>query len=108
MRPPLLPAQTQTSGGVSGTYTGSAAAAGPFGDVQVAITVSNGKITNISVPVYPNNDGRSAQIAQYSIPTLKQEALQAQNANISAVSGASYTSGAFVQSLQSALSAAGL
>jgi len=49
----------------------------------------------------------SQSIDQRSIPVLEQEALQAQSANIQSVSGASYTSAGFAQSLQNALSKAG-
>jgi uncharacterized protein with FMN-binding domain len=51
---------------------------------------------------------RSQSIDQQSIPTLEQQALQAQSANIQGVSGASYTSAGFEQSLQGALSKLGL
>ena len=51
---------------------------------------------------------RSQSIDQQSIPTLEQEAMQAQSANIQGVSGASYTSAGFEQSLQAALRKLGL
>jgi len=80
-----------------------------FGILSVKVTVSNTKITKVSIAAI--NDGgnpRSISIDQYSIPILQQEALQAQSANIQSVSGASYTSAGFAQSLQSALSQLGL
>jgi uncharacterized protein with FMN-binding domain len=70
--------------------------------VQVTITVSNGKITNASDP-----DGGDS-IGQNAIYQLDQEVVQAQSANISAVSGATYTSGGYIQSLQQAIDSAGL
>jgi uncharacterized protein with FMN-binding domain len=54
----------------------------------------------------PNERQRSAEISQYAGPQLRQEALQAQSANINVVSGASYTSQGYAQSLQGALDAA--
>jgi len=76
-----------------------------FGVLSVKVTVANTKITKVSIAAI--NDGgnsRSISIDQYSIPLLEQEALQAQSGNIQSVSGASYTSAGFAQSLQSALS----
>jgi uncharacterized protein with FMN-binding domain len=71
--------------------------------VQVAITVAGGKITNVDVPQYPNGSGRDVEIANYSLPQLISETLSAQNANIDMVSGATYTSEGYLQSLQSAI-----
>jgi len=93
--------------GVSGTFTGAAANT-VYGPVQVQITVSNGKITNAVALVYPLGSFRDQQINQQAIPYLIQETLAAQSANIQGVGGASYTSQGWVDSLQSALSKAGL
>jgi uncharacterized protein with FMN-binding domain len=76
--------------------------------VQVAITVSNGKISDVAVPVYPNGNGRDQEINAYALPILRQETLSAQSANINTVSGATVTSDGYLQSLQSALDAAHL
>ncbi|NMO57263.1 FMN-binding protein [Actinoplanes sp. TBRC 11911] len=89
------------------TYTGSTANT-RWGDVQVAITVTNGKISDVQVPVYPNGNGRDEEINGYALPILTQETLSAQNANIDTVSGATVTSDGYLQSLQSALDAAHL
>jgi uncharacterized protein with FMN-binding domain len=89
------------------TYTGSVAGT-RWGDVQVTVTVTGGKITNVGVPVYPNGNGRDQEINAQALPALVQETLQAQNANIQTVSGATVTSDGYLQSLQSALDAAGL
>ncbi|HLX78889.1 MAG TPA: FMN-binding protein [Acidimicrobiales bacterium] len=73
------------------------------------VTVSGSRITNVSIASL--NDGgnyRSQSIDQQSIPMLEQQALQAQSANIQGVSGATYTSTGFDQSLQSALKKLGL
>jgi uncharacterized protein with FMN-binding domain len=103
------PGTTASSGGtkVTKTYTGSTAGT-RWGDVQVTITVSGGKITDVQVPVYPNGNGRDQEINAYALPTLTQETLQAQSADIQTVSGATVTSDGYLQSLQSALDAAGL
>jgi uncharacterized protein with FMN-binding domain len=88
-------------------YTGSTAST-RWGDVQVAITVANGKITDVQVPVYPSENGRDQEINAYALPILTQETLTAQNANIDTVSGATVTSNGYLQSLQAALDAAHL
>lgn len=93
--------------GASGTYSGSVAQT-RWGPVQVSITVSNGKITNVSVPVYPNGNGRDAEINSYALPILQQETVDAQSANIDTVSGATVTSDGYLQSLQAAIDAAHL
>lgn len=67
------------------------------------MTVSGSKITDVSVVRANVADPRSASIDQYAIPVLRSEALSAQGASIQGVSGASYTSQAYAQSLQSAL-----
>ena len=73
--------------------------------LQVQITVDEGKITEITTPIIPT--GRNAQYANYAVPILTQEALVAQSAVIQAVSGASYISSAWKQSLASAIAKAG-
>ena len=65
-------------------------------------------ITDVSVLQYPNGNGRDAEINSYALPTLVQETLDQQGANIDMVSGATVTSTGYVQSLQSALDQAGL
>jgi uncharacterized protein with FMN-binding domain len=74
-----------------------------FGAVQVRVTVTNGKITAASAIDYPTSNPRDAQINAYAIPTLNSEAVQAGTANIDMVSGATFTSEGYLQSLQSAL-----
>ncbi len=74
-----------------------------FGAVQVKVTVSSGKITNLVAVNYPHNDSRSYEISQYSIPVLQQEVMAAQGTHIDIVSGATYTSDAYAQSVQAAL-----
>jgi uncharacterized protein with FMN-binding domain len=95
------------SGGSSKTVDGSTAQT-IYGPIQVDITVKNGKITAVNVPVYPNGTFRDAQINQFALPQLIQETISANSANIDAVSGASYTSQGYISSLQSAVDQAGI
>jgi len=76
--------------------------------VQVAITVSNGKITQSQAVAYPQGNSRDQEINTYALPVLAQEVTQAQSAKIDAVSGATVTSDGYIQSLQSALDQAHL
>jgi uncharacterized protein with FMN-binding domain len=71
------------------------------------VTIANGRITDVAVLAYNDGDPRSAEISQAAIPTLKQEVLSRQTAAVDAVSGATYTSNAYLASLQSALDKAG-
>lgn len=91
-----------TSGYKDGAYTGDAADAF-YGNIQIQATISNGKITNIQFLQAPNDRGTSIEINSQADPMLAQEAIQAQSANVDVVSGATDSSNAFVQSLQSAL-----
>jgi len=80
-----------------------------YGILSVKVSVTGSKITNVSIASI--NDGgnpRSQYIDQQSIPLLEQQALSVQSANIQGVSGASYTTAGFAQSLQSALTKLGL
>jgi uncharacterized protein with FMN-binding domain len=93
------------SGGTAlknGTVTGQAVPT-RFGTVQVQVTISAGKITDITALQLPSDRQRSAEISSIVEPMLKSEALAAQSAQIDLVSGATYTSDGYAQSLQSAL-----
>jgi uncharacterized protein with FMN-binding domain len=79
-----------------------------WGPVQVAITTSAGKITDVEVVEYPNNNPKDQEINAYALPILVQETLDAQSADIDMVSGATVTSDGYLQSLQAALDEAGL
>lgn len=79
-----------------------------WGPVQVRITLKNGKITDVTAVSYPSDNPRDQEINSYALPQLRREALAAQSASIDSVSGASYTSDGYKQSLQSALDSAGL
>jgi uncharacterized protein with FMN-binding domain len=78
-----------------------------FGLVQATLIVRSGKITNVSITA-PQDNPTSQYINQQVVPMLRSETLQAQSANINAISGATVTSDAYYQSLQTALSKAGI
>lgn len=90
---------------VNGTYTGQAADA-YYGTVQVQVTVSGGKIADVQFLQYPSDRNTSRYINGQAMPILISEAIQVQSAQVDGVSGASDTSGAFQQSLGSALTQA--
>jgi uncharacterized protein with FMN-binding domain len=79
-----------------------------FGDVQVAVSISGQRVTDVRAPQLPYDRARSASISQYVAPVLRSEALAAQSAQIDTISGATYTSDAYAQSLQAALAQAGI
>jgi uncharacterized protein with FMN-binding domain len=99
------------------TFTGTPGFAGRWGDVQVTIVVKKTtttnlgtkkktvkkKVTNITVPVYPDHTDRSVFINQQALPILIQETIRAQSSAIDMVSGATDSSQGFEQSLQSAI-----
>lgn len=100
---------TTTTSGTDGTYTGDAVDIGHnYGTIQLQVTVSGGKVTDISAVAVPENDPRSAQISSYAVPQLVSQAIDAQSSSISGISGATFTSNGFAQSLASALAQAGL
>ncbi|MEU6317650.1 FMN-binding protein [Streptomyces sp. NPDC047009] len=77
-----------------------------YGPVQVRITVKNGELTDVTAVTYPQENPRDQEINSYAVPQLNREALAARSANIDVVSGATYTSQGYQQSLQSALDSA--
>ena len=98
---------TKQSAGVSGTFKGDTSQT-RWGPVQVQVTLTNGKITDVTTLQYPNGDRKSLNISNQVIPWLQEETLQVQSANISGISGATYTSMGFQSSLASALQKAGI
>ncbi|MCW2825830.1 MAG: hypothetical protein JWQ91_2747 [Aeromicrobium sp.] len=97
----------------AGSDSGDSTVTGPsvsteWGPVQVAITVAAGKITDVTVPVYPTENPKDQQINSYALPILVDETIQAQSASIDMVSGATVTSTGYLQSLQGALDQADL
>jgi len=103
--PTPAPAPKKTGMYTDGTYTGSPADA-YYGTVQVAVVITNGKISDVQFLNYPQDRNTSRRINGMAMPYLTQEAIQAQSANVNGVSGASDTSAAFKESLASALSQA--
>lgn len=74
-----------------------------YGDISVKVTVTGSKITNVAVASLNEPDGRSASIDDYAIPQLEQRVISANSANIDGVSGATFTSQAFVDAVANAL-----
>jgi uncharacterized protein with FMN-binding domain len=91
----------------AGTYTGDEVST-EWGIVQVELTVQGGKITSANAVRVPDGNHRDQEINSYAVPVLNQEVLDAQDAGIDTVSGATVTSDGYIQSLQSALDAAHL
>jgi uncharacterized protein with FMN-binding domain len=96
---------TTSTGLKDGSFTGKTVNT-QFGPVQVAVTVSGGKITNVKALQLTTYGGRSVQISNYAAPILRSEVLKAQSAKVSNVSGATYTTRGYLSSLQSALNQA--
>ena len=93
---------TTSSGLRDGTYQGTTAST-RWGPVQVQITVSGGQITDAQTLQHPTGNSTDERINGYAIPLLDGEVLDAQSAQIDMVSGATVTSGGYLDSLQSAL-----
>ena len=74
-----------------------------YGPVQIQLIKRSGKIVKVAVLVQPTNTLHDVQIGEFAFPKLISETLAAQNGKIDAVSGATYTSAGYIQSLQSAL-----
>jgi uncharacterized protein with FMN-binding domain len=77
-----------------------------YGPVRVQLTMQGGRIMRAQAVDHPQGGGRTQEINDYAIPVLDQEAVAAQSSQIDTVSGATFTSGGYRQSLQSALDAA--
>ena len=90
----VTPGETAITGHVANTV---------YGPVQIQLIVKNRKIVKVAVLEQPANTIHDIQIGQFAFPRLISETLSAQSAKIDAVSGASYTSAGYIQSLQSAL-----
>ena len=101
--PPRSGATAKAKPGATRTVVGPAVSYN-FGVLSVSVTVSGNKITKVGIASLDDGGNQRSQfIDQQSIPILEQETLQAQSGNIQGVSGASYTSAGFQQSLQAAL-----
>jgi uncharacterized protein with FMN-binding domain len=79
-----------------------------YGPVQVEVTLAGNRITDLKAVEYPSEARRSQLISEQALPMLREEGLSAQSASIDTISGATYTSDAYSQSLQAALDRGGL
>jgi uncharacterized protein with FMN-binding domain len=105
------PAQESPQGGTGQKAGGTTTVTGDatqtqYGTVQVRLTLADGRITKAEAVQAPSG-GHSTEVTNDAVPKLNQEAVSAQNADIDAVSGATYTSGGYRKSLQSAIDKAG-
>ena len=96
---------TSAPAAINGTFTGPSVNVN-YGNVQVKITVVNGRITDAVAVKAPS--GKNDRYTNMAVPTLKAQTLKTQSANIQGVSGASYTSYGWFTSLQGAIALAGL
>ena len=106
---PVTPATTAapTTAASAPTVVNGASFSNRYGDVQVQATfAADGSLANVDVLQVPYRDGKSVSINNYAVPRLNSEALTAQSANVHTVSGATYTTIGYEQSLQSAIDAA--
>ncbi|MGV4987142.1 FMN-binding protein [Streptomyces sp. NPDC001709] len=106
---PAVSSSSSPSGGktVGRTVTGDTVQT-RWGPVQVRVTITSGRLADVTAVRYPQDNPRDQEINSYALPQLRREALAAQSADIDTVSGATYTSTGYKQSLQSALDSAGL
>ena len=110
------PVTTRSSGSTAGGSSDSSTSTTATGDtvptrwgpVQVEVSVAGSEITGVSVLQYPDDNPQDARINGYALPILVDATMTAQSADIDMVSGATYTSAGYQQSLQSALDRAGL
>ena len=77
-----------------------------WGPVQVQVTISAGRITDVRTLIYPSGNGHDTAINTYALPQLRREVFAAQSAHIDSISGASVTTDGYRESLQAALDAA--
>ncbi len=102
-------APATTAGAVAGVVDGTYVGAGDtnrWGTVQVQVVYSGGQISDVQILRYPDGDRKSVRINEAALPTLISEAITTQQADVSTVSGATYTSVSYRISLQSAIDAA--
>lgn len=100
--PPSSTPSAASAGLKDGQFTGQDVAT-RFGDIQVRVTISGGRITDVQALQLPFDRQRSQAISDYVRQPLHEEVLQAQSAQIDTISGATYTSDAYAQSVQSVL-----
>ncbi|MEV4351242.1 FMN-binding protein [Actinoplanes sp. NPDC049596] len=100
-------AGTESESNAPKEYDGSSVQT-QWGPLQVRITVANGRITEVTAPASPADNPADAGVTAGALPQLREQVLAAQSATIDGVSGATFTSEAYRQSLQAALDAAHL
>lgn len=101
-----VPTVVATNGAYrDGQYTGNVADA-YYGPMQVKVVIQKGKIVDVKVLNYPHDRRRSAVINDQALPWLHDEAISAQSARVDMISGATLTSEAYIESLQTALNSA--
>jgi len=100
--PAHAPSGTAGAGAGARTALGDSVQFG-YGVLDVRVTVTGGRITDVSVPGLQTAEPTSQQISEQAIPVLRSEVLSAQSASVNGISGATFTSRAYVQSLQAAL-----
>ena len=104
---PVTAPSTTATASTTPTVVNGESVRNRYGDVQVQATfAADGTLTNVDVIRAPSGDGQSVQINNYAVPRLNSEALTAQSADVHTVSGATYTSIGYEQSLQSAIDVA--
>ena len=103
---PTATSASTTSTQASGTATGDSIAT-QYGNAQVRVTVKDGKIVKVQALELQGDDPRSVQISSSAEPVLQQEVLANQTAAVDAVSGATFSSASYMQSVQSALDTLG-
>jgi len=105
---PVVATGDQPSPATATDAAGNVVVSGPdertlYSSVQVQIVVHNGKLVDVLPLSLPNRDARSRQLSAMAEPILRREALASGGNRIDVVTGATYTSGAYQQSLQGAL-----
>lgn len=99
---PTKPAPSTPAAPKVVTFTGDVVST-QYGPVQVSVTFTNSRITDVRTLQTPSGDDRSRAIADRAVPTLHDEVIASQSAKIDTVSGATYTSDGYAQSVQSAI-----
>jgi uncharacterized protein with FMN-binding domain len=103
---PAPSASARRSGSAKTVRINGTVAQTRWGPVQIQVTITSGRITDVRALQRPSGNDRDDEINGYAVPQLRSEVLSAQSANIDTVSGATVTSGGYIESLQAALDAA--
>ncbi len=97
---------TPTPPSIDGTYTGPSVDA-RFGEMQVAVTISDGRISDVTALRITDRDARSVELGNKAARVLRERVIKSQSADVRNVSGATYSADAYLSSLQAALDEAG-